>query len=82
MVKQGDIKEHMKVYAKDGTIFASVDHVEGGTNTIKLTRDEKTNVHRWIPLEWVRKVDTKGVHIKQAADEAKQNWLENSPSVP
>lgn len=82
MYKQGDIKEHMKVIAKDGAIFATVDHLEGGTNTIKLTRDKKTGAHHWIPLEWVKKVDAKGVHIDKPADEAEKKWQESPPSVP
>jgi hypothetical protein len=79
MFQQGDIKEHMHIIATDGDMLASVDHVEGGTATIKLTRDQTSGVHHWIPLEWVKRVDKKGVHLNKSAEEVRQSWQENPP---
>lgn len=81
MFNPSDIKQHMDVIAKDGAVIGVVDHLEGGTQSIKLTRDLKLHVHHWISLEWVKKVDAKGVHLSKDGDAARES-LQSSPPVP
>ena len=81
MVHQSDIKVHMDVHAEDGTVLATVERVEGGTNSIRLSRDLTTGVHHWIPLAWVQRVNKKGVHLHMPADQVRQTWQESPPHV-
>jgi hypothetical protein len=71
MISADKIKPEMPVVcSKDGQ-FAVVDHMEG-TETIKLKKDEKGK-HHFIPLSWVKTVDTK-VHIDRPGDQAMREW--------
>ena len=81
MVHQSDLKEHMDVHAEDGTVLARVERVEGGTDSIRLSRDLATGVHHWIPLAWVQRVNKKGVHLHMPADQVRQTWQESPPHV-
>lgn len=79
MVHQSEIKTSMDVRAQDGTVVAQVDHVEGGTDSIRLTRDLVTGVHHWIPMSWVRRVNGKGVHLHMQVDEVRETWQTDPP---
>lgn len=79
MVSHGDIKANMDVYGKCGAIVATVDHVEGGTLTVKLARDLETGVHHWIPLDWVARVNKKGLQLNVPAEEVRLTWQVSPP---
>lgn len=76
MITASQIKEHMPVVCSNDGQFAVVDHMEGATS-IKLAKDTKGQ-HHYIPLSWVRSVDTK-VHVDRPGDQAMREW---STSVP
>ncbi len=79
MFNPSDIKEHMQVVSSDGNVVGMVDKLEGGTHCIKLARDQDQQVHHWIPIAWVKKVDSKGVHVSQNADTVRAEWASNPP---
>lgn len=81
MFNPTDIKQHMNVIAKDGTVIGIVDQLEGGTQSIKLTRDLDSRVHHWISLECVKKVDAKGVHLSEDGDAARQSLQSSPPAM-
>lgn len=68
----GDIREHMDVYASCGTKVGRVDHVQG--NQIKLTRnDSPDGMHHIIPMSWVSKVHDH-VHLNKNHMEVQREW--------
>jgi hypothetical protein len=71
-----EIKPHMPVVCSRGGQFAVVDHLEG-KDAIKLTRD-RSGQHRYIPMSWVRSVDTQ-VHIDRPGDQAMKEWSTSPP---
>lgn len=81
MVHQGDIKEHMAIFDKEGSAFGTVDRLEGGTATIKLTRDPASGVHHWIPLAWVKRINKKGMFLDRSSIEAHESWQESPPQL-
>ena len=65
-------KEHMDIIASCGKKLGVVAHVGGGA--IKLTKqDSPDGKHRFIPVEWVERVDSH-VHLKKNSMEAEQYW--------
>ena len=76
-VSASQIKEHMPVVGSDQQEIGLVDHMQG-EKTIKLAKGSGTT-HHYIPLDWVKSVDTK-VHISKSASEAKQQWSDSAPS--
>ena len=76
-VSASQIKEHMPVVGSDQQEIGKVDHMQG-ERTIKLAKGSGTT-HHYIPLDWVKSVDTK-VHISKSASEAKQQWADSAPS--
>lgn len=78
MIEASQIKEHMPVVCSENGQFAVVDHMEG-TDTIKLTKDDKGK-HHFIPMSWVRSVDDK-VHIDRPGDQAMRDWSTQGPAV-
>jgi hypothetical protein len=78
MIEASQIKAHMPVVCSENGQFAVVDHLEG-KNTIKLAKDDKGQ-HHYIPLSWVRSVDTK-VHIDRTGDQAMREWSTTAPSA-
>lgn len=81
MFTSSDIKEHMQITGKDGIAIGLVDCLEGGTQSIKVTRDQGEHVHHWIPLAWVKKVDAKGVHVNKDAAEVLASWKASPPAM-
>lgn len=78
MVDASQIKPDMPVVcSKDGQ-FAVVDHMEGKA-AIKLRKDA-SGQHHYIPLSWVKTVDTK-VHIDRPGDQAMREWSTNRPAA-
>jgi hypothetical protein len=77
MINANLIKPNIPVVCSDNRQFAVVDHMEG-PDTIKLNKDAKGQ-HHYIPLSWVRSVDTK-VHIDRSGDQAMREW-KNSPGT-
>jgi hypothetical protein len=75
MFAQGDIKQLMDVSGADDVVVGKVDHLEGGTQTIRLQPETTALLHHWIPLAWVKKVDAKGVHLNLDGALARENWL-------
>jgi hypothetical protein len=63
----------MEVLGSDGSRVGVVDRVEG--LSIKLTRGtpEARGEHRFIPLEWVERVDQQ-VHLNRASADVQQEW--------
>jgi hypothetical protein len=73
MVNPADIREHTEVFGSDGEFVGKVDRVEG--RSIKLTKDapEARGEHRFLPIEWVEKVD-KAVHLRKPAPDVREEW--------
>jgi len=58
------IKEHMEVADCNGQPIGTVDEVDDGR--IKLTRsDSNDNMHHFLPLDAVDKIDNNRVYLKQ-----------------
>ncbi|WP_137680197.1 DUF2171 domain-containing protein [Aurantiacibacter suaedae] len=58
------IKEHMEVADANGQHIGTVDEVED--ERIKMTRtDSEDNMHHYLPLEAVEKIDDNRVYLKQ-----------------
>jgi len=68
----------MLVLSSDDSQFGIVDHMEGST-TIKLKKDD-SGQHHYIPLEWVKTVDSK-VHCDRPMAQAKKEWAAAAPSM-
>lgn len=59
------IKEHMEITDIDGQHVGTVDEVTDD-DRIKLTRsDSEDNMHHFIPLDAVEKIDDNRVYLKQ-----------------
>lgn len=68
-----DIREHQDVLASCGTKVGKVDHVQG--THIKLTKnDSPDGQHHLVPLTWVAKVDSSGVHLNKNHVETQAEW--------
>lgn len=68
-----DIREHQDVLASCGTKVGKVDHVQGAH--IKLTKnDSPDGQHHLVPLTWVAKVDSSGVHLNKNHVETQAEW--------
>ncbi|TIX49849.1 DUF2171 domain-containing protein [Alteraurantiacibacter aquimixticola] len=66
MIDKIRIKEHMEVTDSNGQHLGTVDEVEG--DNIKLTRsDSKDDMHHYVPLESVGKIDDNRVYLKTGA---------------
>jgi hypothetical protein len=76
MFNLNEIKPHMPVLCSEGGQFAVVDHLEG-KDAIKLTKD-RNGEHHYIPLSWVRSVDTQ-VHVDRPGDQAMKEWSTSPP---
>jgi len=76
-VSASQIKEHMPVVGSDQQDIGTVDHMQGAKH-IKLTKGSGT-AHHFIPLDWVKSVDTK-VHVSKTAKEAQQQWTTEAPT--
>ena len=60
------IKEHMEVTNFEGQHLGTVDDVDG--DKIKLTRsDSSDNMHHYMPLDSVDRIDDNRVYLKQGA---------------
>ncbi len=80
------IKPNLVVYAKasknagdsGGQRVGTVDHMEG-TNLIKMKKLDFTDgQHRFIPLNWVERVDENAVYLNRTADECFNTNLEKT----
>lgn len=69
------IRERMPVVCSNNQQFGEVDRVEG--DSIKLTKDQ-SGQHHWIPMEWVRTVDSQ-VHVDRPGQQAMKEWLSTPP---
>ena len=76
MINISDIKPNMPVVCSQDGQFAIVDHMEG-RETLKLNKD-KAGQHHYIPLSWVKSVDTK-VHVDRTGDQAMAEWSTRPP---
>ena len=66
----GQIVEHMEVYASDGTKVGTVDHMDG-PDRIKLAKSTSPDgQHHYVPLAWVDHVD-EHVHLNKTVSEMK-----------
>ncbi len=73
MVDTSTIREHMAVVGSNGKLVGKVDRVEG--LSLKLTRDspQADGEHRYIPLDWVERVD-ESVHLRKPAEDVQEQW--------
>jgi hypothetical protein len=73
MVDKASIREHMEVIGSCGKQVGFVDRVEQAS--IKLTRDSEgaRGEHRYIPLEWVARIDDH-VHLSKPCGDVRQEW--------
>jgi hypothetical protein len=71
MITASQIKPNLSVVCSNNSPFAVVDHMEG-TDTIKLTKDERGQ-HHYIPMGWVKSVDDK-VHLDRPLEQAMREW--------
>jgi hypothetical protein len=74
MFDTASIHEHMVVLDNGGNRIGRVDRVEG--HSIKLTKDTPAahGEHRYIPLEWVERVDD-SVHLDKDSGAVEAEWL-------
>jgi hypothetical protein len=73
MAATAGIKEHMQVFASDGTLVGVVDHMEG-KNKIKLTKNDSADGHHhFIDASLIDHVDDH-VHLSKTADEVMSTW--------
>jgi hypothetical protein len=79
MINASQIKPHTPVVCSDNRQLAMVDHLEG-TETIKLTKDDKGQ-HHYIPTSWVKSVDDK-VHLDRPGDQAMREWSTTPTAAP
>ena len=64
MFEKFRIKEHMEVTDANGKHIGTVDEVED--ERIKMTRtDSEDNMHHFLPLEAVDKIDDNRVYLKE-----------------
>ena len=71
MVDAQEIKPDMPVVCSENGQFAVVDHMDG-KDSIKLKKD-KDGKHHFIPMSWVKTVDSK-VHIDRPGAQAMKEW--------
>jgi hypothetical protein len=72
------IKEHMKVIASCGKTVGVVDGVEG--SVLKLTKkDSPDGKHHFIPVGWVKRVDSH-VHLNKNSQVTEQGWTSEASS--
>lgn len=77
-VTTAQIKPEMPVVCSENGQLGVVDHMQGAT-TIKLKKDDK-GVHHYIPLAWVRSVDTKA-HLDRPGAQAMKEWTDKAPAA-
>jgi hypothetical protein len=75
MINSSQIKPNTPVVCSNNAQFGVVDHMEG-TDSIKLNKDA-SGQHHYIPLSWVKSVDTK-VHIDRPGTQAMKEWSTTS----
>lgn len=70
MVSKNEIREHAEVIARCGSYVGIVDHMYGD-DTIKLTRNDVISggKHRFIPLDWVERIEGNQVILNRDKDE-------------
>lgn len=62
-----------------GNHVGRVDHLDGD-KFIKLTKDDSpTGQHRWVPIEWVEKVDGNSVYLNKTEQEFRSQVLKSAP---
>lgn len=72
------IKDGMDVIASCGKKVGVVDRVEG--SAIKLTRkDSPDNVHHFVPLGWIERVDSH-VHLTKNSQDTENGWKADAES--
>ncbi len=79
MINASQIKPNTPVVCSNNRQLAIVDHMEG-TETIKLTKDDKGQ-HHYIPTSWVKSVDDK-VHLDRPGDQAMREWTTTPTATP
>ncbi|MBI1860740.1 MAG: DUF2171 domain-containing protein [Deltaproteobacteria bacterium] len=64
---------------EQGKHVGTVDHIDG-ENYIKLTKDDSpTASHRWIPCNWVEKIEGNSVILNKTEEEFKAQVLNYFP---
>jgi hypothetical protein len=73
MIDTTTIREHMDVYGSCGKRLGRVDRAEA--RSIKLAKDAEgaRGEHRYIPLEWVDRVD-EHVHLNKPCGDVQEQW--------
>ena len=79
MINASQIKPNTPVVCSNNRQFGVVDHMEG-TDTIKLSKDDKGQ-HHYIPTAWVKKIDDK-IHIDRPGDQAMREWSTTPTATP
>ncbi len=79
MINASQIKPNTPVVCSNNRQLGVVDHMEG-TETIKLTKDDKGQ-HHYIPTAWVKTIDDK-VHIDRPGDQAMREWSTTPAAMP
>jgi hypothetical protein len=81
MVDKARVREHMEVIGACGKQVGFVDRVEKGS--IKLTKDSEgaRGEHRYVPLEWVARVDDH-VHLSKHARDVREEWFAHAVEGP
>lgn len=71
-----NIREHMKVVGSDRQPVGTVDHIDG--DRIKLAKNDPhaNGRHHYIPADWVDRVEGDEVCLRQAAGEARSQWMD------
>ncbi len=75
-VMPNQIKTGLPVMCANDVQLGVVDHMQGA-DAIKLNKDEK-GVHHFIPLGWVRTVDT-SLHLDRPGEQAMKEWSVEAP---
>ena len=78
MITASQIKPNTPVVCSNNRQFAVVNHMEG-TETIKLTKDDKGQ-HHYIPTSWVKSVDDRSTWIDRAIRRCANGRRRRGPS--
>ena len=76
MIEARQIKPDMSIVCSNDGQLGFVDHMEG-KDTIKLKKDSKGQ-HHFIPLSWVKTVDSQ-IHCDRPGAQAMKEWSMEAP---
>lgn len=80
MIRKSQIQEHMEVLDKAGHCLGRVDHLQADNQIRVACSDPRFSQHRFIPLEWVERLEGgrlmlgKSLEEAEGLDQQRLNW--------